>query len=72
MTNKKPLVSILIPVYNSLQTLEKSLDCAINQTYNNIEIVISDNASSQNINKIFNKKKFKKIKIIRQKKILRN
>lgn len=68
MTNKKPLVSILIPVYNSLQTLEKSLNCAINQTYKNIEIVISDNASTQKISKIYYKKKFKKIKIIRQKK----
>ena len=54
MTNKKPLVSILIPVYNSLQTLEKSLNCAINQTYKNIEIVISDNASTQKISKIYN------------------
>lgn len=48
MNNTKPLVSIIIPVYNRENIISQTLDCAINQTYNNIEILISDNCSSDN------------------------
>lgn len=39
-----PLVSILIPTYNRPYYLEQALQSALNQTYSNIEIVISDNS----------------------------
>ena len=40
----KPLVSIVIPVYNQLESfLRQSIESAINQTYHNTEIIISDN-----------------------------
>lgn len=41
-----PLVSILIPTYNRETVVSETLDCAINQTYKNLEIIISDNAST--------------------------
>ncbi len=44
---KKPLVSICIPTHNRLEFLKKSLQSALNQTYPNIEIVISDNSSDK-------------------------
>jgi len=67
MSKKNTLVSILMPVYNCIDTLEKALDCAIKQTYKNTEILISDNASKENLDKIYKKKKYKKIKVIKQK-----
>lgn len=45
---KAPLVSILIPNYNYGRYLRHCLDSVINQTYSNIEIIIQDNASTDN------------------------
>lgn len=41
---KYPLVSICIPTHNRLSFFKKALKSARQQTYNNIEIVISDNS----------------------------
>lgn len=41
-----PLVSICIPTYNGEKFLEVCLDSAIHQSYHNIEIIISDDCSS--------------------------
>lgn len=41
-----PLVSICIPTFNGAQFITKALDSAISQTYTNLEIIISDDASS--------------------------
>lgn len=40
-----PIVSIVIPVYNSEKTLSKCLDSLINQTYKNIEIICVNDCS---------------------------
>jgi len=45
-TDDQPLVSIVIPTFNRKQTLGRAVASALNQTYPNIEIVISDNAST--------------------------
>ncbi len=56
-TQNKPLVSIGIPTYNNPEGLRRTLECMINQTYNNLEIIVSDNCSpgeeTQNIMKEF-------------------
>jgi glycosyltransferase involved in cell wall biosynthesis len=46
MINKK--VSILIPVYNRETLIEETVQSAISQTYENIEIIIVDNKSTDN------------------------
>ena len=42
----EPLVSILMSVYNSENTLKKSLESILNQTYQNIELLLVDDCSS--------------------------
>jgi len=40
-----PLVSVGIPIYNRPEGLRRTLECFVNQTYVNIEIIIADNCS---------------------------
>jgi len=42
---KYPLVSVGLPAYNQEKSFTNALECIINQTYKNLEIIISDNAS---------------------------
>lgn len=44
--NTNPLVSIGLPVFNEEYFLKDTLESLTNQTYANIELIISDNASS--------------------------
>ena len=44
--NSSPLVSVLIPTYNRKVLLKRALDSVLKQTYKNIEIYITDNAST--------------------------
>lgn len=48
MNDNLPLVSIIITTYNRAELLKKSINSAVEQTYQNIEIIISDNASTDN------------------------
>jgi len=41
-----PKVSIGIPVFNGANTLAKTISAAINQDYTNLEIIVSDNCST--------------------------
>ena len=41
------LVSILVPVYNVESYLSQCLDSLINQTYNNLQIVLIDDGSKE-------------------------
>jgi glycosyltransferase involved in cell wall biosynthesis len=50
-----PLVSIGIPTFNRASSLIKSVDAALQQTYQNIEIIISDNASTDDTQSICEK-----------------
>lgn len=43
---KKPKVSVIVPVYNTEKYLVKCLDSLVNQTLNEIEIVIIDDGSN--------------------------
>lgn len=44
--NNTPLVSVLIPTYNRKELLKRAIDSVLKQTYKNIEIYVTDNAST--------------------------
>lgn len=41
-----PLVSVCIPAFNSVATLKETVDSVLSQTFQNFEILLQDNASS--------------------------
>ena len=45
------LISVIVPVYNVKNYLEKCLDSIINQTYKNLEIIlINDGSTDESLN----------------------
>lgn len=51
----KPKISVIVPVYNTESYLERCLDSLINQTFKEIEIIIVNDGSTDNSNKIIQK-----------------
>src|SRR5579884_3000340 len=52
MPNKNSLVSIGLPVYNAGNFIDQTLKSILEQPYREIEVIISDNASSDNTEEI--------------------
>lgn len=52
MTNVPSKISIIVPVYNVEQYLAKCLDSLINQTYQNVEILVVNDGSTDGSEKI--------------------
>lgn len=50
-----PLVSVIIPVYNSETFLEMCLDSIANQTYKNVEVLVVDDGSTDESGRICDK-----------------
>lgn len=46
--NNQPLVSVCIPSYNNAEYISETIDCILNQTYKNLELVICDDHSKDN------------------------
>lgn len=57
------LVSICVPTYNSSKYIEECLDSITNQSFKDFEIIISDNASTDNTIEIIKSKNINNIKI---------
>ena len=64
-TNK---ISIIIPTYNREKLIRKSIQSVLNQTYNNIEIIIIDDCSHDNTNKEVKKIRDNRIRYIKLRK----
>ena len=61
------LLSVIIPNYNNSEYLKRCLDSIINNTYSNLEIIIIDDASTDNSVDIINSYKDKRIRLIKNK-----
>ena len=57
-------ISVIVPVYNMEKRISKCLDSLVNQTYNNLEIIVINDGSFDNSLKIINKYKNKYSNII--------
>ncbi len=65
----KNKISIIVPVYNTSKYLDKCLNCLLNQTYDNLEIIVVEDCSTDNSREVLKKYgKNQKIKIIYNKK----
>lgn len=52
---KEPLVSVVIPTYNRSSTIIRCIESVIQQSYKNIEIIVVDDASTDNTESVIQK-----------------
>ncbi|MFT6069520.1 MAG: glycosyltransferase involved in cell wall biosynthesis [Bacteriovoracaceae bacterium] len=67
MINNEPLVSVVMPVYNAEKYLGSAIESILNQSYKNLEIIIVDDASTDNSLSIIESFKDPRIKIFKNK-----
>lgn len=55
INSSHPLVSIMIPTYNRPELFEKTLQSALAQSYDNIEILVNDNSTNEDTSTLIRK-----------------
>ena len=70
MPNRNPLISVIIPCYNSSRFIARAILSVLHQTYKNLELVIVDDCSTDDTKKIIKEflKQDKRIKFYSTKK----
>ncbi|MEN6379639.1 MAG: glycosyltransferase family 2 protein [Methanofastidiosum sp.] len=59
-----PEISVILPVYNSTKYLEECIDSILNQTFDNFELIIIDDLSTDNSREIITRKKRENNRIV--------
>ncbi|HET7099011.1 MAG TPA: glycosyltransferase family 2 protein [Patescibacteria group bacterium] len=69
LKNKKPLVSVVMPVFNAGDFLVEAITSILNQTYKNIELIIVNDGSTDSSKAIISyfKKRDKRVRVITNK-----
>jgi len=67
MKNNNPKISVIIPTYNRAQVLSRAIQSVLKQTFNDFELIIVDDGSSDNTDEIVKEyiKKDNRIKYIK-------
>lgn len=65
LSNNKVLVSVVIPTYNRSSLIKNTIDSVLNQTYENFELIIVDDASTDNTEEIIRKYEDVRIRFIK-------
>lgn len=60
---KKPLISIVMPVYNAEKYIDKAVESILNQTYQNIELIIVEDASTDDTYQVISRYTDSRIKV---------
>ncbi len=63
--NQKPIVSIIVPLYNYQKYISDCITSIINQTYDNYELIVVDDYSTDKSYKIAKRFRSNKVKVIR-------
>ena len=63
---KKGLVSIITPAYNASKYIKETIESVLNQTYDNWELIVINDGSTDDTEKIVNSFKDSRIKLINQ------
>ena len=64
----KPTVSIIIPTYNRKLLIGRSIRSVLNQTYRDFELIIVDDASTDNTEEVVSSFNDERIKYVRHEK----
>ncbi|EOU1488034.1 glycosyltransferase [Clostridium perfringens] len=69
MESKRGKISVIMGVYNAEDTITESIESVLNQTYNNLELIMCDDGSNDNTINIINSyvKKDSRIKLLKNK-----
>lgn len=49
----RPLVSVIVPIYNSEKFLAETIELILNQSYRNLEIILINDGSTDNSKQIY-------------------
>ena len=55
MKKKNPKISVIVAVYNTQDYIDKCLDSLVNQSYENIEIIVIEDCSTDNSKEVLKK-----------------
>jgi glycosyltransferase involved in cell wall biosynthesis len=65
-TNTHPLISVVIPFFNRKTLICRAIDSVLEQTYTNFELILVDDASTDDSNSVINQYYDKRISLIKR------